>query len=91
MVGDELAHVPVGIVDENILVEIRPVDGLIDIFLPIDLEENLQDGNQCGKREDVEPLAQEIQDDGPHEVGLVGTNISPYDLEKLFYHIIIIR
>ena len=86
MVGDELAHVPVGIVDENILVEVRPVDGLIDIFLPIDLEENLQDGNQCGKREDVEPLAQEIQDDGPHQIGLIGADIASDDLEELFYH-----
>ena len=51
-----------------------------------DLEKDLQNRHQGCKREDVEPLAEEVEYDRPSQVWLIGAEIASDNLEKLFDH-----
>ena len=89
--GNEFLHPGVGVVDDEVLVQCGPGPFFVGIDVLVYLEEDVQYGYEHHEREDVEPLCHEVEHDGPHDIHLVGAEVSLYDVEELLYHIFLCR
>ena len=63
-----------------------PLHGDVLIGLCVDFEQDVQNRDDSGKREYVQPLGNEVQYQRPSQVFAIGRNVSPHQRKELFDH-----
>ncbi len=83
VLGGKVGYQPIGVVDQDVLEGI-PIRSPGDecVLGRIQPEQDVQQGDDHGKGEDIEDGRQNVQEDRPREIGLVGGGILPHHLDE---------